>query len=444
MPADSIPSMKRSYRQYCLLLLMVVLAVPVLRAQDAEQQARSDVEYLASPALKGRGYLFGGHTLAASYIRERFQGIGLDTLPGGHYQHFTVRVNEFPAGPVLRINGVDLVPGRQFLPDGSSGSGTSIGNASWVRAGSGLVVPQRGYNDFQGRYPRGIMAVIDEAVPETMSADTTISRSLLALPTRVNTAAMLGASAVIVRVERLTHGSYGEPVGIPVFKVLRDALPDSIASIYYSVRNSYQQTVTQNVIGYIRGRRYPDRFLLLCAHYDHLGAFSSVYFPGANDNASGVAMLLSLAQHFKDHPPEYSVAFVAFSGEEIGLLGSQYFAEHPPLDLSAVRFVLNMDMAASGKDGITAVGGAVFGDEFALLQEAANRAGVYDVRKRENAPNSDHYPIVSRGVPGFYVYPFTGLQPYHHIDDRPETLQWDVFMRLRTIVLSFLDALQQK
>lgn len=427
-----------------VLLLLLLFLAPALRAQDVLQSARADVERLASPEMKGRGYLFDGHLRAASYIRERFVAIGVDSFPGGYYQRFAIRVNEFPGSPVLRINGAGLEPGRSFLPDEICGSGTIADGSAPVMAGSGLIVRSREIDDFHGKPVRGSVVVIDEKLPEAIAADKEIDRRLLALDTRVGNAMMYGAGAVIVLTDRLTYGKYGEPAEIPVFKVLRSALPDSIGSISCSVRNAYEEITTQNVLGYIRGTEHPERVLLLTAHYDHIGAFGSVYFPGANDNASGVAMLLSLARHFRENPPSYSVAFVAFSGEEAGLFGSRYFARHPALDLGSVRFLLNIDMAASGTDGITAVAGETFPEEFELLKQVAASAGVSDVRKRENAPNSDHYPIVSRGVRGFYVYPFTGYQPYHHIDDLPGTLQWDVFSRLRTIFISFLNGLQKE
>ncbi len=428
-----------------LLLLLFVLA-PALRAQDGDvlESARADVERLASPEMKGRGYLFDGHLRAAAYIRERFAAMGVDSFPEGYYQRFAIRVNEFPGAPVLTVNGAGLEPGRSFVPDEICGSGAIADGKAPVMAGSGLILRSRGIDDFHGKPVRGAVVVIDEQLPGAIASDKGVDRRLIALDTRVGNAMMYGAGAVLVLADRLTYGKYGEPADIPVFTVLRSALPDSIGSIACSVENAYQETTTQNVLGYIRGTEHPERVLLLTAHYDHIGAFGPVYFPGANDNASGVAMLLSLARHFRENPPSYSVAFVAFSGEEAGLFGSRYFAEHPALDLASVRFLLNMDMAASGTDGITAVAGETFPEEFELLEECANRAGVADVRKRENAPNSDHYPIVSRGVRGFYVYPFTGYQPYHHIDDLPGTLQWDVFSRLRGIFISFLNGLQER
>jgi Zn-dependent M28 family amino/carboxypeptidase len=92
----------------------------------------------------------------------------------------------------------------------------------------------------------------------------------------------------------------------------------------------------------VPGTLHPDSFVVFTAHYDHLGLMGRHnFFPGANDNASGVALLISLADYFQHHPQPYSVVFLAFSGEEAGLLGSGYFADHPPIKLSSVRFLIN-------------------------------------------------------------------------------------------------------
>jgi len=438
-----IPAMCEKPRQRILIFLLLFLPI-VLAAQEVVDQARADVEYLASPELQGRGYLHGGHVTAAAYIKERFLALGVDSFPGGYYQFFKMKVNEFPGRISLRINGTDLVPGRQFIPDAASAGGENHGDIPFINAGSGLVIPSRRINDYRGRYPAGHITILDEAIPDSVRADTTIDPGYYSTQLRIQSAMAMGARGVIVVTDRLTYGRAQEALRIPLLYVLRSAMPDAVADVSYNIVNRIRDVTTQNVAGYIRGRRYPDKFLMITAHYDHLGMIADqVCFPGANDNASGVAMMLALAKYFQEHPPEYSIAFVAFSGEEAGLLGSQYFAEHPLLDLSSVRFLLNVDMTASGTDGITAVGGKVFGEEFELLKEAAEDADVEDVRKREVAPNSDHYPIVSRGVRGFYVYPFTGYQPYHSMDDVPGTLQWDVFARLYSIFTEFLEELQE-
>jgi hypothetical protein len=101
-----------------------------------------------------------------------------------------------------------------------------------------------------------------------------------------------------------------------------------------------------NLIAMVRGTAQPDAYLILSAHYDHLGVRQGTTFPGADDNASGVAAMLETAAQVAAHPLRHSVVFVAFDGEEQGLEGSKYFVAHPLLPLDRVRLVINLDMVS--------------------------------------------------------------------------------------------------
>lgn len=106
-----------------------------------------------------------------------------------------------------------------------------------------------------------------------------------------------------------------------------------------------------NVVGQIRGKKYPDKYIAVTAHYDHLGIRGGQIYNGADDNASGVAALLSLANYFRVHAPNHSLVFVAFDGEEIGLLGSQYFVSHLPINKNQLVLNINMDMISRSDKG---------------------------------------------------------------------------------------------
>ncbi len=106
-----------------------------------------------------------------------------------------------------------------------------------------------------------------------------------------------------------------------------------------------------NLIGMIRGRRDSGLTLVVTAHYDHLGVVDGEIYNGADDNASGVVGMLAIAEYFAANTPDNDVLFVAFDGEEFGLLGSTYFVAHPPVDVSALTFNLNLDMISRGDNG---------------------------------------------------------------------------------------------
>ncbi|MEJ7659546.1 MAG: M28 family peptidase [Hymenobacter sp.] len=172
---------------------------------------------------------------------------------------------------------------------------------------------------------------------------------------------------------------------------------------------------TQNLAAVVRGRTQPDSFLVVSAHYDHLGTMGkNVYFPGANDNASGVALLLELAAHYArpENQPACSVAFLLFGAEEAGLVGSTYFVQHPLIPLSRVKFLLNLDLLGTGEEGATVVNGRTFPAAYQRLT-ALNDTHHYLPRLTARGPaaNSDHYPFSEAGVPAFLCTPAAAASP---------------------------------
>jgi Zn-dependent M28 family amino/carboxypeptidase len=101
-----------------------------------------------------------------------------------------------------------------------------------------------------------------------------------------------------------------------------------------------------NIMGFIKGGKYPDSLIVITAHYDHLGTRNGVIYYGADDNASGTAALLTMAQYFKQHIPRHSILFIAFDAEEKGLLGSKYFVANSPVPITSMTINLNMDMVS--------------------------------------------------------------------------------------------------
>jgi len=220
----------------------------------------------------------------------------------------------------------------------------------------------------------------------------------------------LATRGFLVMQPKLTWEMNRELCPTPGFDIRADAVPEKIHSVSIGIDHLLLQDLqTQNVVGFIPGTKYPDSFVVFSAHYDHLGAMGpDVYIPGANDNASGVAMLLNLA-HFlsqEDMRLPYSVAFIAFGGEELGLLGSKYFTEHPLFPLDKIRFLINMDMVGTGSEGITVVNGRVYKKAYQHLVDINNqRHYLPDIKSRGKAANSDHYFFSEAGVPAFLSIP---------------------------------------
>ncbi|MCB0713709.1 MAG: M28 family peptidase [Ignavibacteriae bacterium] len=434
----------------CLTLFLFLLVGTSGWGQPSESlpldstlhSARLDVNYLTSPELAGRGYTQAGHIQAADYISKRFQELGLREVAGKHFQPFTVTVDTFTRPPTLTIDSVRIEFGKDFILNPGNAGGEKK-KLAILRVGSGLRIDGK-IDDYKGVSAKGKLVVIESTIPDSISADTTIPRDFLDRDFRIAYALRAGAEGVALLVDRPTYGNFFEQWPKPLFEINRSSLSSTVERASYSVqRQGNVQVTTQNVLGILPGTGETDSIIIICGHYDHLGSVGdSIFFPGANDNASGIAMMLALAKAFAENPIKYQILFVALSGEEIGLRGSKFFAENSPVDLKRVRFLINLDMVASGIDGVMAVGGVEYPEEFSLLREVADSLGINDLRKRANAPNSDHWFILKEGVRGFYIYPFVGHQPYHHINDLPETLQWETFRKMYNLIGTFVRMLK--
>jgi len=169
------------------------------------------------------------------------------------------------------------------------------------------------------------------------------------------------------------------------------------------------------------------------------------YFAGANDNASGISMLLSLAKHYAELKDEnkYSILFIAFGAEEAGLIGSKYFVNHPIFPLNNIKFLINMDLMGTGEEGLMVVNGKVFEKQYDLLCSINKEYDYFPViKKRGKAANSDHYYFSEKGVPSFFLYTLGGIKAYHDIYDVPKTLPLNKFKESHQLIRAFIKALE--
>ena len=168
----------------------------------------------------------------------------------------------------------------------------------------------------------------------------------------------------------------------------------------------------------------------------------AVYFPGANDNGSGMALLLNFAAHYANHPPKKTIVFMAFGAEESGILGSAYFIKNPLFTINAINFLINIDVIGTGNDGLMVVNGVELASAFEQLNKINNQKNlVKEIKKRKNAPNSDHYWFVEKNVPAFFIYGLGGRKAYHDIDDVAETLPMPHFEKIFLLLNDFINEL---
>ncbi|MDZ7742621.1 MAG: M28 family peptidase [Bacteroidota bacterium] len=231
----------------------------------------------------------------------------------------------------------------------------------------------------------------------------------------------------------------------PVIYVHTDLDPAKIGRVSVNIDSKYKEDYqTQNVMAWVPGKKHPEKFIFLTAHYDHLGRMGKdVYFPGANDNASGTAMILDLARYFSQpgNQPDYSIGFIAFAAEEAGLLGSAYAAEHPPVDLENIEFLVNLDMVGTGSEGITIVNGKQLPDAFAVFQKINDDKGyLKEVKARGESCNSDHCMFYKKGVPAVFIYTRgKEFMEYHNQDDVAEALPLTRYEDLFKLLLDFVN-----
>ncbi|MFL6709513.1 MAG: M20/M25/M40 family metallo-hydrolase [Massilia sp.] len=197
-----------------------------------------------------------------------------------------------------------------------------------------------------------------------------------------------------------------------------------------------------NYVGFIKGAATPERFLVVSAHYDHLGIKNGKLYPGADDNASGVAAMLAVAAYFKAHPPAHTVVFAAFDGEEIGLRGAHAFVSALPFKKSQLALEINFDMVShNDRNEIYAAGTRYTRALIPVVTAAAARHTVnvklgHDEGEGEEnwTDASDHGPFHEAGVP-FLYFGVEDHPDYHKPGDTFEHINQPFFTEVAKLLV---------
>ncbi|MEZ4771670.1 MAG: M28 family peptidase [Bacteroidia bacterium] len=421
---------------------LYMFSQPDISDEEVIRLARIEIDTLCSTTFAGRGYIDDGHKKAAGYLESKFRESGLKAVvPVGksmsYQQHFPLNINLITGASL--IFGKDTIrPGKDFIVSRFSGNGHFSGRMADL--GYALTTPSHSLI--------GKIAVFRDGWPEEIANDPEKQKQYKDLAHATDRIGMLLSyhpQGIIVIQKKLTAGFSREQYPVPVLELKESAVPEKLRSAKLSVSAEMAQITSQNVMGMVEGKIYPDSVFIVCAHYDHLGKLEDAVFTGANDNASGVSMILSMATYFAQpsHQPDYSMLFIAFGGEETGLVGSGYYVNQAPVvPLAKTKFVLNLDLMGNGVDGIMAVGGIDFPDSFGKLVSINDTMKyVPVVRSRKNAPNSDHYFFLEKGIPGFFIYTLGGPPHYHDVNDTPSTIELSKYAEVRALLIRFLTAL---
>jgi aminopeptidase YwaD len=427
-----------------LIFLSFLLLPEILPAQDLAY-ARRIINDLAAPGMNGRGYIKKGNFKAVKYISKEFKLMSLENYTRNYLQPFSVSVNTYPGAMELRLNDQILIPGKDWLvsPETPTSKGTY---ETYLIKYSDLAYSEnwlKVLGESSGKF-----IIIDKTLPDAdilkKEDEDRISEILRFMIMHPEYPA---AGTILCINDKLSWKGSTVEGSKPFFIINTDIKPSDIRSVTFNIKSVfYQSYQTNNIIGILPGKLYPDSFIVFTAHYDHLGTMGKgIFFPGANDNASGIAMLLKLARYYSDkaNQPDYSMAFIAMGAEELGLLGSTYYADNPVFPLDQISFLINIDLAGNGEDGITVVNGTVYNRQFALIKKI-NESNKYltQVKARNEACNSDHCPFYKKKVPCFFIYTMGGSTAYHDIYDTADSLPLTVFGNYFNLLKSFTDSLQ--
>jgi hypothetical protein len=476
----------------------VTSAPPARAAVDPYDPARlrETVKTLADTAWTGRGPGTKGLDLAARELAERFKAAGLEPLGDGgtYFQEFDIHTGVKLAvdNRLTTRRGGPWTLERDFVPLGFSASDTV--KAPVVFAGYGITAPEFQYDDYGGVDATGSIVVVMRYEPgeddSTSRFDGKLPTAHSDLRTKAINAREHGAVGMLVvtgpryrtgddELSRLRADAGGISSGLVAATVTR-ALVDTVLarhgvtvamlqnaidasghphSIAYpdsvELVTSLTRTVARakNVVGLRRGKEH-DRVLVVGAHYDHLGlggesslaekSYGLVH-PGADDNASGTAALVALAEDRET--PRHDRVFAAFAGEEVGLVGSAWFVEHPPVPLERVSAMLNMDMVGRMRESKLVVMGVGTAKEFpALVRErnaALPEARRFDLKTSDDGYGpSDQTSFYKKNLPVLMF--FTGAHAdYHRPSDTWDKLDYDGLSRVARFVDATAEAIDE-
>ncbi|HEY0996130.1 MAG TPA: M28 family metallopeptidase [Gemmatimonadaceae bacterium] len=440
-------------------------------AIDANRLAEH-VRVLASDSFLGRGPATPGETKTVEYIAAQFRAAGLEPggPNGSWYQEVPLLQSMIAGTPTLTLTmgGTSraLTQGEQIAVRASmqNTARVRIENAPLVFLGYGVKAPERNWDDFKGQDLRGKVGVVLINDPDFESGQGDFGGKAMTYYGRwtykYEEAARQGLAGLLV-VHETAPASYGwatvknsnintmfdivrqDPSSVhpPLegwiqrdlavelarsagldFEALkrqaqgRDFRPVTLGNATFSANYAVQQEVirSRNVLGRLAGTTHPNETILYGAHWDHLGvgapdARGDSIYNGAVDNASGVAAIIELARAFARGPrPQRSIVFAAWTAEEKGLLGSEYYAANPVYPLETTVAGFNVDaLSAAGPSRDVLVIGYGQSELEEPLERVMREAG--RVVARDAHPEagyffrSDHFPMAKRGVPMLYI-----------------------------------------
>jgi len=458
----------------------------------------NDIKFLASPELRGRGTGSPELEQAAAWLERHYRQMGIKPAGKDYLQPFPV-TTDAALGKANRFqfteNGGATTlefPG-EFVPFNFSETGPLKGAV--VFAGYGITAPEYSYDDYAGLDVKGKIVLVlrhepQESDPKSVFEGKTLTQHAQ-FAAKATNAKLHGATGVILVSDRANHPGegdelekFGVTVGptnarIPFVQVTearvdkwfsdagksldkieadidKDLRPQSFAfpdTIRVEANLDVERTVktVHNVAAMLPGQS--GEYVIVGAHYDHLGlggqhslapSLTGTIHPGADDNASGTAGVMELARFFATQPRQKrGILFLNFAGEEQGLLGSAYYADHPLLPLAQAVAMINLDMIGRMRDNKLYIGGAASGSTLKpMLERLIPNSGLrVDYSGGASEGSSDHTSFTSHQVPALFF--FSGLHAdYHKPSDTWDKIDAPAAARLLALVAEVAESLR--
>jgi aminopeptidase YwaD len=401
------------------------------------ENLQTHIVFLSSDQLQGRRTGTEGEKLAANYISARFQAAGLEPKGTENYlQPFVVNEGrQINSSTHFIIDGNHLEINKDFFPLDLSNNGS-------ITAFPSLALQESGSPWF---FDIGELLDDNKSNPH-FDAASALDEKIKSLQSKGATAIIVYNSSEINDGLKFSGRNQDQKWNIPVVylakPLVKKFLSDTSASLDLQMKIDIGPKTRSgmNVVGFIDN--HAAETVVLGAHFDHLGwgeDRNSMYrtepkqiHNGADDNASGTAALIELARLLK--ASKYKNAnylFIAFSGEELGLYGSKYFTEHPTINLSSVRYMLNMDMVGRLNDSshVITVGGYGTSPLWGSLYHLTGKKKLFQDKlafrfDSSGTGPSDHTSFYRKDIPVLFY--FTGLhQDYHRPTDDPQKINYN-------------------
>jgi hypothetical protein len=459
-------------------------------AAQQPDRLQQDVKYLASDALEGRRTGSKGATDAANYIAKEFGRLKLKPPAPNYLQKFP-----YVAGVKLGKNNGFLfsqgnnpespvaieIAGSEWLPLGFSSSAKV--DAGLVFVGYGITAAELNHNDYANANATGKIAIALQGTPDGANPHGQFAR-FEGVRWKAVAARNAGAKALIViarepnfsddRLTRLAYDNLAGDAGLPVIILSRQAADRLLKTSSVSIAELEQSPTSRalngnlllttdvvrtevpayNVIGMLEGSdpQLKQEVIIIGAHYDHLGRggegsgslapTSGEIHHGADDNASGTAGVLELARLFTAQKPKRTIVFMAFGGEEEGLLGSNYYVNHPLLPLANTVAMINMDMIGRMKDRRLVIGGVGTAKEWRERLAADTDKSFQLTLNEDGFGPSDHSSFYAKQIPVLFFW--TGTHnDYHKPSDTFDKINYDdqvLILKMVARIVNQLDA----